>query len=65
MKELKVDFSKFYPNLIVFITDVYQDDYIFLETRNFKTEPIKTAFKQLYVSLESNLDLKYFKMEIL
>jgi hypothetical protein len=64
MKTLKIDFSEYYHSLICFVADFYQDDYIFLENKNFKTEPIKTPFNQYHVFLNRYLDLKYFKMEI-
>ena len=64
MEELGVDFSNYSRNLIYFEANFFQDNYIFLINRNFKIEPIKTPFSQCYISLESCLDLKYFKMEI-
>lgn len=65
MKTLKVDFSEFYPSLIYIEFNFFQDEYTFLKNRNFKKETIKTTFQRYYISLIDNLDLKYFKIEIL
>lgn len=65
MKTFKVDFSEFYPNLIYLEFNFFQDEYTFLKNRNFKKETIKTTFQTYYISLIDNLDLKYFKIEIL
>lgn len=64
MKKLTLNFSDFYPDLIYFEFNFYQDDYIFLETRNFKTETIKTTFKRYHLNLIDYLNLKQFKIEI-
>ena len=64
MKEIKTNSSEYYPNLIYFEFSFYQYEYIFLENRNFKTESIKTPFQRYYLDLNSNLNLKQFKIEI-
>jgi hypothetical protein len=64
MKKIKTASNEYYPNLIYFEFSFYQDEYIFLENRNFKTETIKTALQRYYLDLTNILNLKQFKIEI-
>lgn len=64
MKEIKVDFSEYNPNLIYFITNFYKDKYIFIENKNFKTKTLTTSFQRHYFYLIDYLNLKQLKIEI-
>jgi hypothetical protein len=64
MKELAVDFSDFYPNIIYFASSFYWDENIFLVSRDFETTESALKIQKYFLNLTDNLDLKYFKIEI-
>lgn len=65
MKEFNVNFSKTLSDLICFEAKFYQNKYTFLINKNFKAVILETLIKRQYFHLEDNLNLKYFKMEII
>ena len=66
MKELKVDFSDDYPNVIYFAAPYAWVTNIFQVTENFETRT-KSVFstRKQYFNLNYILNLKQFKIEIL
>ena len=65
MKKLTVDFLNDSSDVIYFEATWSQVQYIFLEIKNFETQPIAIPFQRHYLELNHYLDLKQFKMEII
>jgi hypothetical protein len=64
MKELAVDFSVIYPDIICFASSFYWDENIFLVSKNSETTESGLKIQKYFLNLKYNLDLKYFKIEI-
>jgi hypothetical protein len=67
MKELKVDFSENFPQLIYFeisFSKLYSNHHVFILNKNFKEILSITETERYNFDLDYNLDLKQFKIEV-